>query len=93
MSEQDCSSDLKHAKFSKKRLLFPYTLQFQNDQVEHTFIRHWYLIDPFPFENPNAAILHQGAFMVIRYSVMTVLCNQLFLAIQVMYTTRIVVTL
>ncbi|RHY35369.1 hypothetical protein DYB32_000119 [Aphanomyces invadans] len=82
MTDQDCSVALQKDKFAKKHLVHRASMEFQNPAVEECFIRHWYLIDPFPFENPNAAVLHQGAFRVIRFSVMTVLLNQLFLAVQ-----------
>ncbi|KAF0689968.1 Aste57867_18612 [Aphanomyces stellatus] len=80
--EQDCSDALQQDKFSSKRLMRSWSMEFRHVEVEACFIRHWYLIDPFPFENPNAAVLHQGAFRTIRFPVMTLLLNQCFLAIQ-----------
>ncbi|OQR92605.1 hypothetical protein THRCLA_08660 [Thraustotheca clavata] len=78
----ETSDDLEKPKFSKSRLLYPFTLEFRNEEVETCFMRHWYLVDPFPFENPNAAVLHQGAFKVVRFSIATAVFNQCFLAIQ-----------
>jgi hypothetical protein len=69
--------------FSKHQLLQAWSLEFRNPDVESLFICHWYLMDPFPFENPNAAVLHQGTFRVIRLTVMTAMLNQVYLAIQV----------
>ncbi|CAK4203677.1 unnamed protein product [Aphanomyces euteiches] len=82
LTSTDCSIALQKEKFSKRNLMETWSMEFCDREVEACFIRHWYLIDPFPFENPNAAVLHQGAFRVIRFSVMTVLVNQVFLAIQ-----------
>ncbi|EQC38524.1 hypothetical protein SDRG_04230 [Saprolegnia diclina VS20] len=81
-SSPDCSDALHKPKFSKKALLHQGSLAFKHDRVEATFLRHWYLIDPFPFENPNAAVLHEGAFKVVRFSIATAIMNQTFLAIQ-----------
>ncbi|ETV81449.1 hypothetical protein, variant 2 [Aphanomyces astaci] len=82
VTDADCSAALQKDKFAKKHLVHRWSMEFRHAQVEDCFIRHWYLIDPFPFENPNAAVLHQGSFRVIRFTVMTVLLNQLFLAVQ-----------
>jgi len=80
--DDDVSFDLQREKFSKSRLLHRWTMSFRNDKVEDTFYKSWYLIDPFPFENPNAAILHQGVFRVIRFAVIGMMLTQAMLGIQ-----------
>ncbi|EQC41892.1 hypothetical protein SDRG_00748 [Saprolegnia diclina VS20] len=69
-------------KFRKRSLMRRTTLSFKNDQVEDLFYRHWYLIDPFPFENPNAASLHLGVFRVLRFAVMGLVIDQVILGVQ-----------
>lgn len=69
-------------KFAKRKLLERYSRSFKNREVEETFYRYWYLIDPFPYEHPNAGTLHQGAFRTIRFAILAVVLNQGVLGIQ-----------
>ncbi|OQS00177.1 hypothetical protein THRCLA_06169 [Thraustotheca clavata] len=69
-------------KFRKRMLIHRTTLSFKHKEVEDMFYRHWYLIDPFPFENPNVASLHVGVFRTIRFAIMGLIMDQIILGIQ-----------
>ncbi len=69
-------------KFAKRELLERYSRSFKDREVEETFYRYWYLIDPFPYEHPNAGTLHQGAFRTIRFAILALVLNQGVLGIQ-----------
>ncbi|OQR82705.1 hypothetical protein ACHHYP_15625 [Achlya hypogyna] len=81
-ASNDYTEALNKPKFSKHELLHGLSLEFRHADVEACFLRHWYLIDPFPFESPHSAALHQGMFRVIWFPVATVVINQTFLVIQ-----------
>uniref|UniRef100_A0AAV1V8I7 Uncharacterized protein n=1 Tax=Peronospora matthiolae TaxID=2874970 RepID=A0AAV1V8I7_9STRA len=78
----DALAEIKTDKFSKKTLMHRWSLKFRHPEVEECFYRYWYLIDPFPYENPNSGSLHQGVFRTIRFAVGTLLLNQLVLLLQ-----------
>ncbi|CAH0493339.1 unnamed protein product [Peronospora farinosa] len=78
----DAVAEIKTDKFSKKTLMHRWSLKFRHPEVEECFYRYWYLIDPFPYENPNSGSLHQGVFRTIRFAVWTLLLNQLVLLLQ-----------
>lgn len=78
----DAVEELKTEKFSKKSLMHRLSLKFRHPEVEECFYRYWYLIDPFPYENPNSGSLHQGVFRTIRFAIWTLLLNQLVLLLQ-----------
>ncbi|KAI9919765.1 hypothetical protein PsorP6_017281 [Peronosclerospora sorghi] len=80
--DADAAAEIKTDKFSKTTLLHRWSLKFRHPHVEECFYRYWYLIDPFPFENPNSGSLHQGVFRTIRFAVWTLLLNQLVLLLQ-----------
>lgn len=74
--------ELQTSKFSKQSLMYGWSRSFRNPQVEETFYRYWYLIDPFPFEPPNAGVLHQNVYRVVRFAIMGLVLNQAVLGIQ-----------
>uniref|UniRef100_M4BTV7 Uncharacterized protein n=1 Tax=Hyaloperonospora arabidopsidis (strain Emoy2) TaxID=559515 RepID=M4BTV7_HYAAE len=78
----DALAEIKTDKFSKKTLMHRWSLKFRHPEVEECFYRYWYLIDPFPYENPNSGSLHQGVFRTIRFAVGTLLLNQFVLLLQ-----------
>ncbi|CAH0473504.1 unnamed protein product [Peronospora belbahrii] len=80
--DADAVAEIKTDKFSKKALMHNWSLKFRHPDVEECFYRYWYLIDPFPYENPNSGSLHQGVFRTIRFAVLTLLLNQLVLLLQ-----------
>ncbi|TDH69783.1 hypothetical protein CCR75_008124 [Bremia lactucae] len=80
--DADAVDEIKTDKFSKKALLHRVSLKFRHPEVEECFYRYWYLIDPFPYENPNSGSLHQGVFRTIRFAIWTLLLNQLVLLLQ-----------
>ncbi|RHY30241.1 hypothetical protein DYB32_004493 [Aphanomyces invadans] len=79
---EDDSVELKDDKFKKRALLRPVTMGFRNQDVEGLFYKHWYLIDPFPFKNPNEAGLHAGVFRVLRFPIYGLLVDQVILGVQ-----------
>ncbi|GAB9472547.1 hypothetical protein Gpo141_00009723 [Globisporangium polare] len=80
--DSDAVADLKTDKFSKKALMHLWSQKFRHPEVEECFYRYWYLIDPFPYENPNSGSLHTGVFRTIRFAIYTLLLNQLVLLLQ-----------
>ncbi|GMF28186.1 unnamed protein product [Phytophthora lilii] len=80
--DADAVAEIKTDKFSKKTLMHRWSLKFRHPEVEECFYRYWYLIDPFPYENPNSGSLHQGVFRTIRFAIWTLLLNQLVLLLQ-----------
>lgn len=74
--------ELSTAKFSKTALMHRWSQKFRHPEVEECFYRYWYLIDPFPYENPNSGSLHQGVFRTIRFAIWTLLLNQFVLLLQ-----------
>lgn len=80
--DSDAVADIETDKFSKKALMHTWSQRFRNPEVEECFYRYWYLIDPFPYENPNSGSLHTGVFMTIRFAIMTLLLNQVVLLLQ-----------
>ncbi|KUF84090.1 hypothetical protein AM587_10013501 [Phytophthora nicotianae] len=80
--DADAVEEIKTDKFSKKTLMHRWSLKFRHPEVEECFYRYWYLIDPFPYENPNSGSLHQGVFRTIRFAIWTLLLNQLVLLLQ-----------
>lgn len=80
--DADAVAEIKTDKFSKKALMHRWSLKFRHPEVEECFYRYWYLIDPFPYENPNSGSLHQGVFRTIRFAIWTLLLNQLVLLLQ-----------
>ncbi|RHY58595.1 hypothetical protein DYB30_011751 [Aphanomyces astaci] len=78
----DDSVELKDDKFKKRALLRRVTMAFRHPDVEAMFYKHWYLIDPFPFKNPNEAGLHAGEFRVLRFPIYGLLVDQVILGIQ-----------
>ncbi|RLN54060.1 hypothetical protein BBJ29_008004 [Phytophthora kernoviae] len=80
--DADAVAEIKTDKFSKKSLMHRWSLKFRHPEVEECFYRYWYLIDPFPYENPNSGSLHQGVFRTIRFAIWTLLLNQLVLLLQ-----------
>lgn len=80
--DSDAVDDLKADKFSKKALMHLWSQKFRHPEVEECFYRYWYLIDPFPYENPNSGSLHTGVFRTIRFAIYTLLLNQLVLLLQ-----------
>eukprot|EP00644_Phytophthora_capsici_P018442 jgi/Phyca11/11936/fgenesh1_pm.PHYCAscaffold_87_\ len=80
--DADAVEEIKTDKFSKKTLMHRWSLKFRHPAVEECFYRYWYLIDPFPYENPNSGSLHQGVFRTIRFAIWTLLLNQLVLLLQ-----------
>jgi hypothetical protein len=80
--DADSVAEIKTEKFSKKSLMHRWSLKFRHPEVEECFYRYWYLIDPFPYENPNSGSLHQGVFRTIRFAIWTLLLNQLVLLLQ-----------
>ncbi|KAE8985446.1 hypothetical protein PR003_g21560 [Phytophthora rubi] len=80
--DADAVDEIKTDKFSKKTLMHRWSLKFRHPEVEECFYRYWYLIDPFPYENPNSGSLHQGVFRTIRFAIWTLLLNQLVLLLQ-----------
>ncbi|POM65939.1 Hypothetical protein PHPALM_18275 [Phytophthora palmivora] len=80
--DADAVDEIKTDKFSKKTLMHRWSLKFRHPEVEECFYRYWYLIDPFPYENPNSGSLHQGVFRTIRFAVWTLMLNQIVLLLQ-----------
>ncbi|KAL7679395.1 hypothetical protein Plhal304r1_c080g0166301 [Plasmopara halstedii] len=80
--DADAVEEIKTDKFSKETLMHRLSLKFRHPEVEECFYRYWYLIDPFPYENPNSGSLHQGVFRTIRFAIWTLLLNQLVLLLQ-----------
>lgn len=80
--DSDAVADIKADKFSKKSLMHLWSQKFRHPEVEECFYRYWYLIDPFPYENPNSGSLHTGVFRTIRFAVYTLLLNQFVLLLQ-----------
>lgn len=80
--DSDAVADIQTDKFSKKSLMHLWSQKFRHPEVEECFYRYWYLIDPFPYENPNSGSLHKGVFLTIRFAVYTLLLNQLVLLLQ-----------
>ncbi|EEY65275.1 uncharacterized protein PITG_16918 [Phytophthora infestans T30-4] len=80
--DADAVAEIKTDKFSRKTLMHRWSLKFRHPEVEECFYRYWYLIDPFPYENPNSGSLHQGVFRTIRFAIWTLLLNQLVLLLQ-----------
>lgn len=74
--------ELRAPKFSKRALMHAWSQKFRHPEVEDVFYRFWYLIDPFPYENPNSGSLHQGVFRTIRFAIWTLLLNQFVLLLQ-----------
>lgn len=80
--DSDAVADIQTDKFSKKSLMHLWSQKFRHPEVEECFYRYWYLIDPFPYENPNSGSLHTGVFRTIRFAVYTLLLNQFVLLLQ-----------
>jgi hypothetical protein len=80
--DSDAVANLKAEKYSKKALMHRWSQSFRNPEVEECFYRYWYLIDPFPYENPNSGSLHAGVFRTIRFAVITLFLNQFVLFLQ-----------
>ncbi|KAJ0400546.1 hypothetical protein P43SY_008409 [Pythium insidiosum] len=80
--DSDAIDEIKADKFKKSRLMHRWSQRFRNPEVEECFYRYWYLIDPFPYENPNSGSLHQGVFRTIRFAIYTLLLNQFVLLLQ-----------
>lgn len=80
--DSDAVNDIKTDKFSKHSLMQTWSLRFRHPEVEECFYRYWYLIDPFPYENPNSGSLHTGVFRTIRFAVYTLFLNQFVLLLQ-----------
>lgn len=80
--DSDSFNELKAEKFSKRTLMHRWSQSFRNPEVEETFYRYWYLIDPFPYENPNSGSLHAGVFRTIRFAIRTLFLNQVVLLLQ-----------
>jgi hypothetical protein len=80
--DSDALLDMQTDKFSKRSLMHRWSQKFRHPEVEECFYRYWYLIDPFPYENPNSGSLHQGVFMTIRFAVYTLFLNQFVLLLQ-----------
>ncbi|RLN37767.1 hypothetical protein BBJ28_00007547 [Nothophytophthora sp. Chile5] len=80
--DADSVAEMETDKFSKKTLMHRWSLKFRHPEVEECFYRYWYLIDPFPYENPNSGSLHRGVFRTIRFAIWTLLLNQLVLLLQ-----------
>ncbi|TYZ51826.1 hypothetical protein PybrP1_000262 [[Pythium] brassicae (nom. inval.)] len=80
--DSDAVADIQTDKFSKKSLMHLWSQSFRHPEVEECFYRYWYLIDPFPYENPNSGSLHTGVFRTIRFAVYTLLLNQFVLLLQ-----------
>ncbi|GLD94658.1 hypothetical protein PINS_up003282 [Pythium insidiosum] len=80
--DSDAIAEIKTDKFKKSKLMHRWSQRFRNPEVEECFYRYWYLIDPFPYENPNSGSLHQGVFRTIRFAIYTLLLNQFVLLLQ-----------
>lgn len=80
--DSDVIEAIKTEKFSRHSLMKTWNLEFRDEMVEECFYRHWYLIDPFPYENPNAGSLHQRVFTTIRFAVLTLSLTQAVLLLQ-----------
>nr|CCA16602.1 conserved hypothetical protein [Albugo laibachii Nc14] len=80
--DSDVIEAIKTDKFSRHSLMKTWNLEFRDVEVEESFYRHWYLIDPFPYENPNAGSLHQRVFTTIRFAVLTLSLTQAVLLLQ-----------
>ncbi|OWZ16958.1 hypothetical protein PHMEG_0009176 [Phytophthora megakarya] len=80
--DADAVAEIKTDKFSKKTLMHQWSLKFRHPEVEECFYRYWYLIDPFPYENPNSGSLHKGVFRTIRFAIWTLMLNQIVLLLQ-----------
>lgn len=74
--------ELRAPKFSKRALMHAWSQKFRHPEVEECFYRFWYLIDPFPYDNPNSGSLHKGVFRTIRFAIWTLLLNQFVLLLQ-----------
>ncbi|OQR83731.1 hypothetical protein ACHHYP_14347 [Achlya hypogyna] len=81
LTDDDCKP-MSMDNFRKRSLMHRGTLRFKCPEVEDLFYRHWYLIDAFPFENPNAAALHVGVSRVLRFALIGLMCDQVILGIQ-----------
>ncbi|KAH9084838.1 hypothetical protein Ae201684P_002077 [Aphanomyces euteiches] len=79
---EDDSVVLDDDKFKKRNLLRKVNMGFKDVAVENVFYKHWYLIDSFPFQNPNEASLHAGVFRVLRFPIYGLLVDQIILGIQ-----------
>ncbi|TMW57378.1 hypothetical protein Poli38472_003303 [Pythium oligandrum] len=86
-SDEPMDEDHMHAKLHDPRikkhvLISRINLKFKNAIVEEAFYRHWYLIDPCPFDHPNAGELHRNVYRTVRFAVGGVILTQLILIVQ-----------
>lgn len=80
--DSEAVTELQESKFSTRALMHVWSQKFRHPEVEECFYRYWYLIDPFPYENPHSGSLHRGVFRTIRFAIATLLLNQLVLLLQ-----------